>query len=258
VRSAAATAISALPIEQRVLFASPLLRDPIKLVRIEAARSLADVPPTSLGADDRPAFERAYAELVASEQALADMPGTQMNLGNLAGRRGDTATQEAAYRRTMAMDPYFASAYLALASLLSREHKNADAEAVLRDGLKRSPNEGELHQSLGLLLAEEKRDVEAIAELRKASELMPRQARVLYNLGLLQQSRGQLYPAEDALAKAHALGDREATYALALLYVREKRLDRALPLFEELVAQNPDNAQLIRMRDELRAAMAGK
>lgn len=258
VRSAAATAISALPTEQRILFASPLLRDPIKLVRIEAARSLADVPPASLGTDDRPAFERAYAELVASEQVLADMPGTQMNLGNLAGRHGDTATQEAAYRRAMAMDPYFAPAYLALASLLSREHKNADAEAVLRDGLKRSPNEGELHQSLGLLLAEEKRDVEAIAELRKASELMPRQARVLYNLGLLQQSRGQLYPAEDALAKAHALGDREATYALGLLYVREKRLDRALPLFEELVAQNPDNAQLIRMRDELRAATAGK
>jgi len=258
VRSAAASAIAALPSEQRVLFAAPLLRDPVRLVRIEAARSLADVPPASFGADDHAAFERAYAELLASEQALADMPATQMNLGNLAGRRGDTAAQEAAYRRAMAMDPYFAPAYLALASVLSSERKNADAEGVLRDGLRRLPNEGELHHSMGLLLAEEKRDVDAIAELRKAAELMPRQARVLYNLGLLQQSRGQLYPAEDALSKASALGDREATYALALLYVREKRLDRALPLFEELAAQSPDNSQLLRMRDELRAAMARK
>ncbi|HXX83648.1 MAG TPA: cytochrome c3 family protein [Casimicrobiaceae bacterium] len=258
VRAAAATALAGLPTEQRVLFAPALLRDPIKLVRIEAARSLADVPPASFGTDDRAAFERAYAELVASEQAFADMAGTQMNLADLAGRRGDAVAQEAGYRRTMAMDPYFTPAYLALASLLSRQGKNADAESVLRDGLKRLPSEGELHQSLGLLLAEERRDVEAIAELRKATELMPQQARVLYNLGLLQQSRGQLYPAEDALKKARALGDREATYALALLYVREKRLDRALPLFDELAAQNPDNPQLTRMRDQLRAAMGVK
>jgi predicted CXXCH cytochrome family protein len=255
VRSAAASTLAALPTSQRVLFAAPLLRDLIRFVRIEAARSLADVPPESLSAEDRPAFERAYAELKASEESFADMPGTQMNLANLAGRRGDVSTQEAGYRRAMAMDPYFTPAYLALASLLSRQKKNPEAEATLRDGLKRLPNEGELHQSLGLLLAEEKRDVEAIAELRKAAELMPEQARVLYNLGLLQQSRGQLYPAEDALGKARALGDRDATYALALLYVREKRLDRALPLFEEMVAQNPDNAQLMKMRDELRAAM---
>jgi len=258
VRAAAAHALAALPSAQRVLFAAPLLRDPVRLVRIEAARSLADVAPTSLAANDRAALEHAYAELLASEQSLADMPATQMNLANLAGRRGDSGAQEAGYRRAMAMDPYFAPAYLALASLLSSQHKNTDAEAMLRQGLKRLPNDGELHQSLGLLLAEEKRDAEGIAELRKASELMPAQARVLYNLGLLQQSRGQLYPAEEALAKARALGDREATYALALLYVRDKRVDRALPLFEELVAANPGNAQLVQMRDQLRAASVHK
>jgi len=48
------------------------------------------------------------------------------------------------------------------------------------------------------------------------------------------------------------LGDAEATYALALLEIKQNRPDRALPLVEELAAANPGNAQLAKMRDDLR------
>jgi predicted CXXCH cytochrome family protein len=258
VRSAAAAAMAVLPPGERVLFGAPLLRDPVKLVRIGAAASLAGVPPGQFSADDRSAFDRASAELLASDQTLADMPSMQMNLAGLAGQRGDVAAEEAGYRRALAMDPYLAPAYTALAGALSGQHRNADAEAALRDGLKRLPDDGTLHYSLGLLLAEDKRDAEAIAELERAAKLLPGQARIFYNLGLLQQQRGQLRPAEDALAKARALGDSEATNALALLYLKQSKLAEALPLVEELAAANPDNTQLVKMRDQLRATMAPK
>ena len=77
VRSAAASALAAVAVDQRALYAAPLLRDPIRLVRIQAATSLVEVPLTGLKPDDRAAFDRAYAELPASNQSLADMPTTR-------------------------------------------------------------------------------------------------------------------------------------------------------------------------------------
>ena len=225
-----------------------------KLVRIEAARALADIPSARMSAADRAVFDRAWAELIASERSLSDMPAMRMNLAGLAWRRGDAAEAEAGYRGVIAMDPYLTPAYSALASVLSAQSKNADAERVLREGIRRSPDSGELHSSLGLLLAEEKRDAEAVAAMERAAKLMPTQARVFYNLGLLQQRRGDLRAAGAALTKAHALGDMEATYALALLEIKQNRADRALPLVEQLAAANPGDAQIAKMRDDLRRA----
>ncbi len=254
VRAGAATALGALPPEERVTMITQLLRDPVRLVRIEAARSLADVPPAQIPAAERASFDRAWAELTESERSLLDMPAAQMNLAALAWRRGDMATAEIGYRRAIAMDPYLGPGYSALASVLSAQGRNADAERVLREGVARTPEDGDLHRALGLLLAEEKRDAEAVAAMERAAKLLPRNARVFYNLGLMQQRRGDLRAAAAALGKARELGDAEATYALALLELTQNRPERALPLVEELLAADPGNAQMAKMRDEVRRA----
>lgn len=254
VRAAAAAALAAVPAPDRTRYAASLLSDPVRLVRIEAARTLADVPAARMPEADRAPFERAWAELVASLQSLADMPATHLNLAGLYRQRGDPAAAEAAYRRAIAMDPYLSVAYAALASLLSEGRRNADAEAVLREGIRRAPADAALHASLGLLLAEEQRGAEAVAALAKSTQLAPDRARTFYNLGLLQQRRGDLRAAGAALARARALGDAEATYALALLELAQNRPDRALPLVEELAAANPGNAQLAKLRDDVRRA----
>ena len=258
VRSAAAAALAAVPVAERVAYVAPLLRDPVRLVRMEAARSLVDVPPAQITGDTRAVFDRAYAELMAAEQTLADMPLTQLNLAGLALRRGDVAAAEAGYRRALAMDPYLEPAYNALASFLSSQQRNADAERTLREGIGRVPANGHLRYSLGLLLAEERRMAEAVAETEQAAKLLPGEPRVYYNLGLMQQQRGQLPQAEVALGKARALGDQEATYALALLYAKQGKADRALPLAEELARANPGNQDIARLRDRLRAPGAAK
>lgn len=255
VRAAAAAAMAAVPAPERARYAASLLSDPIKLVRIEAARALAEVPAAQLPESDRTAFARAWAELVAAEGSLADMPATHLNLGGLYWQRGDFAAAEASYRRALALDPYLAIGYRSLASLLSQQGRNADAERALRDGIGRAPTDAALYASLGLLLVEEKREAEAVAALTKSAQIEPERARTLYNLGLLQQRRGDLRAAGTALAKAHALGDADATYALALLELKQNRPDRALPLVEALVAANPGNAQLAQMRDDVRRAV---
>jgi predicted CXXCH cytochrome family protein len=258
VRAAAASALAAVPAAERVAYVAPLLRDRVRLVRIEAARTLAELPPAQITGETRAAYDPAYGELIASEQALADMPPTQLNLAGLALRRGDVAAAEAAYRRALAMDPYLEPGYNALASFLSSQGRNADAETTLREGMARVPANGHLHYSLGLLLAEEKRLPEAIAQTEQAAKLLPGEARVFYNLGLMRQQLGQLPQAEAALGKARALGDHEATYALALLYTKQGKPERALPLAEELARANPDQPDFARLRDRLRAGNGAK
>jgi predicted CXXCH cytochrome family protein len=252
VRAAAAGGLVAIPVEQRIAYTTGLLKDPVRLVRIAAARSLAEVPAARIPAEDRAAFERAYAELLAAENSLADMPAAQLNLAGLARQRGDFAAAQAAYRKAIAMDPYLEPAYNALASFLSSRNDNTGAERTLREGLARLPGNGELHYALGLLLAEEKRLDEAIVQTGLAAKSLPARVRVHYNLGLMQQQQGKLSVAEASLDRARALGDAEAAYALALLYAKQGKKDRALPIVEELAARYPGNAPVARLRDELR------
>src|SRR5262245_44621049 len=64
VRRAAVAALDFLPPDARIGPAVPLLVDPVRIVRIEAARVLAPVRSEALSQDARAAYERAAAELV--------------------------------------------------------------------------------------------------------------------------------------------------------------------------------------------------
>jgi predicted CXXCH cytochrome family protein len=258
VRAASAEALAALEPDERVRYAAPLLRDPVKLVRLEAARALAEVRPSQVPEADRASYDQAWRELIASESLLADMPTMQMNLGGLAWQHADPVAAEAAYRKAVVLDPYLAPAYAALATFLSTGGRNPEAEQVLRDGVQRVPGSAELHSTLALLLAEEHQDQAALAEMTAAARLPPPRARVFYNLGLLQQRAGDLRAAATSLAKARALGDMDATHALALLEITQNRPDRALPLVRELVAANPGNAQFARMLEQVQKAAPQK
>src|SRR5262249_44523160 len=55
------------------------LRDPVRAVRIEAARALASTPEDRLPPDARSALDAALGELVASEEVSADRPESHLN-----------------------------------------------------------------------------------------------------------------------------------------------------------------------------------
>ena len=70
--------------------AAPLLRDPVKAVRLAAAQALADLPAARSTAEQRADFDRASGSL-ASELVNADRPEAHLNLANLYGRLGRPA-----------------------------------------------------------------------------------------------------------------------------------------------------------------------
>jgi len=255
VRSAAVRGLESLPPGVRAAVAIPLLDDPVRAVRVEAARALAAIDPSLLQPPLRAALEGALDEYVAAQTINADMPWAHLNLGAFAAERQRLDVAEQAYLTALRLDPNFLPARFNLANVYNQTGRNADAERVLRGGIERVPDEGELHYSLGLLLAEEERMREAVAELKLASELLPGRARVHHNLGLAYQALELWEEAERAHLKAFGQNsdDVDIVNAVALLLARREQWHRALPYAERLVQLAPEWEQARGLLESIRA-----
>jgi Flp pilus assembly protein TadD len=261
VRMAAVSSLARLPINGRIGPVTPLLRDPIRAVRIEAARALAAVPRERLDASGRRARDAALAELVAAQRAMADMPSAHVTLGDVQQSLGRHDLAERSYRTALRMDPGLFPARIDLASLHDATGRAPDSERVLRDGLARDPGNGELHYALGLLLAASAgRRAEAAGELAEAARLMPGRARVHYNHGLTLQHLGQRRAAEAELLRAHELdrGDPGIVYALAIFYLQQQSESQAVLYGQRLAALARGDAGTGELLQRLRQAMIGE
>jgi predicted CXXCH cytochrome family protein len=255
VRAAAAASLEDIEPSLRVPTLAPLLRDPLRAVRIAAARSLAALPHEQFDTATRAAFDAALAEYVAAQKVALDMPGPNLNLGALYARTGRDAEAEGSYRAALKIDPDFTPARANLAQFYAERGRLPEAEQVLREGLKRQPGIGELQYSLGLLLAEQQRLPEAAEALEQAARLLPQRARVHYNLGLARQQLGQAKAAEAALRRARELdpGDAATVYALAVFYAQQGNRAAALREAEALQQLQPGNPQAAQLLQRLRA-----
>jgi predicted CXXCH cytochrome family protein len=240
----------------RLAQVGPLLSDPVRAVRVEAARVLASVPAADVAPGLRARFDAALGELRAVQEAALDMPGSHLNLAVLAESQGRPAEAIKHYLAALRLDPDFTPARLNLARLYSTIGQPQDAERVLREGIARVPSQGDLHYSLGLVLAEQRRLADAIAALAEAARLLPDRPRVQYNYALALQQAGRRPEAEIALLKAQsrAPDDRSIAYALAVFYSQDRRWFLALPWAEKLVALDPADPQAQQFLAELRAS----
>ncbi|MBT9492195.1 MAG: hypothetical protein IV107_07550, partial [Paucibacter sp.] len=246
VRAAAADSLEAAPAAQRLAALGPLLSDPVRAVRIAAARSLSSLLPNGIGAALKPAFDAALAEYIATQNVSLDMPGAQLNLAVIRQNQGANDQAEQHYLSALKIDPDFTPARANLSQLYSATGRNPKAEAVLVEGLTRMPALGELQYSLGLLLAEEQRMPEAATALTRAAKLLPERAKVFYNLGLVHQGLGQRKPAEAALLTAQKLApaDPSMAYALAVFYAQGGKPELALPWAEKMRRPGAPDPQL--------------
>jgi predicted CXXCH cytochrome family protein len=257
VRATAVDRLDRLPPEARVEAAAPLLRDPIRAVRVAAARVLAGAPAPLLDAAQRHALDAALLEYEQVQGAQAELPSAHLNLGVLHMGRGRRQLAERAYRTALRLDPAFHPASANLAHLYNQMGRNDEAERVLREALAHAPEEGEIHYSLGLVLAEEGRFDEAEQALRRAAALLPGQARVGYNHALALQHLGRSREAETALGAALELDPEspDVVHALVVFHAQRGEWARALPYAErlvELAPQAPEARQLLeRIRAEL-------
>ena len=235
----------------RIGLVAPLLRDPVRAVRLEAASLLAGVPPEQLDAAQREALDRALNEYVEAQRLNADRTDGRLNLGSLYARQHRFEQAEAEFRAAMRIEPQFIPAYVNLADSYREQGKEADAEKTLREGLRQVPDNAELHYALGLALARQKRLPDALRALRKAATLAPDSARFAYVYGVALHSSGKAAAAIQELEQAlkrHG-GNRDILFALASFSRDAGHTAQAREYANRLLAlvpQDPDARALLK------------
>ena len=253
VRMAAAGASRMLEPERRVAAVRPLLRDPLRAVRIEAARALAATPRELWPPGERAALAAVLDEYRDAQHRNAERPEAHTNLGGLSAELGQLDTARSAYARALELDPTWIPAYVNLADVERIAGRDAQAEQVLRRGVEVAPGSADLRLALGLTLARLGRPDEAARTLAEAAERAPERARFAYAHGLALRSAGREEDALRVLDRAHRAhpGDRDLLVALATINRDLARRERALAYARKLLALSPDDPRAAALVREL-------
>jgi Flp pilus assembly protein TadD len=244
VRRAAVVGQELLVPARRIAGLAPLLEDPVRAVRIEAARQLAPVA-VSLPAERRATFDRALAEFEAVQMETADRPEALASLGNSYLSRGEAVRAERMYRSAIAVDAGFVPAYVNLADLYRAGRRDRDAERVLREGLRTIPDAAALHEALGLVLVRQGKRTEALTEFAAAAKMAPNNTRHAYVYAVALHDAGRRGEAIRLLeAAAEHRGDRDVLLALAAFQREAGDSAGAERSLHELAAINPDDPAL--------------
>jgi tetratricopeptide (TPR) repeat protein len=247
--------VESLPPERHWTLAAPALSDPVRAVRFEAVRVLAEGPPPDSAPADATAFAHVAEDYEASLRRDADRVEGRSNLARFYARQGRAADAEAEYLAALRLD-FAVGPRVDLADLYRAQGREADAERVLRDTLARAPDAAAARHALGLLLVRSKDYPGALAELKRAAELDPGEARYAYVYAVALTSTGQTAAGRAVLEAALAAHPSDIDILGALLNdaLQSGDAPRALPYAERLSALLPDNKQLGQLVSGLKAA----
>ena len=256
VRLAAASASDALPAPERAAALAPLLSDPRRSVRIEAARALIDVPAELLTPDQRAARRREIEAFRAAQDVRADEPGSHVQLAALHLRENrDGPAAEAAFRTALRVGPYFVPASLGLADLLGQLDRDDEGRDVLEAALERAPELPDLHLALGMLHVRQGREADALAAFEEARKRAPNDPRVLYVLAVALHSQGRSDAALSLLREGlDAHPDNGALLSTLATMGRDLgAYEDALAAVDRLIALHPGNPQLEGLRADIQS-----
>jgi Flp pilus assembly protein TadD len=235
-----------------------LLSDPVRAVRVEAARLLAPVSDRLADGDRKKAFDRAAREFVESQRLHADRPENRTELGIFFSQRGQTAEADSEYRAALRLAPRYEPAYVNLADLLRTAGRDSDAEAILRAGVNALPNDATLHHALGLSLVRSKQLSAALPELEHAASLAPDQPHFAYVYGVALHSAKRDRDATAVLEKARIRSPNDPELLFALVTINRDAGNRAAALrFAQLLARiHPNDKEARALLESLQPAPA--
>jgi tetratricopeptide (TPR) repeat protein len=211
---------------------APLLSDPVRAVRIAAARQLATVPVSLFLERQRELLDRGLEEFEQAQLASADRGGAHLVLSSLYQDLGDPDSAAKSLRTAIRLEPYLPHARRNLAVLLEQQdgdpveiHKLREDEAeVLLKNVAMLPNNAELRADAAMALYSLDRLNEATAELEQACRIAPEQ----YFFRML----------------------------VTELYIKQARWEAAEPSARRLLELRPNDLQAIRMLNEIQQSKA--
>ena len=243
VRLEAVRSLEPLSPQNRVRLAAALLTDPVRSVRIAAARLLAGTSPDLLQKGQKAALDGAIAELIASEMTSAERPENHMNLALLYVQMKRASDAETELQTALRLDPSFVPAMVNLADFYRAHNRDDEGQIWLEKAIAVSPNAAEPIHALGLLKIRQKQYQEALSLLAKAATLQPDNVRYSYVYAVALQSSGRIDQAITILQQAHERrpADREILTGL-IAFERDKgNLPVAITYAQQLNKLAPDD-----------------
>jgi Flp pilus assembly protein TadD len=262
IRAAAIDALQGrLPDRHYADVVAPLLQDPLRLVRIQAARALGGFPPEFLRTPERRRqLASALEEYERGLMVTNDRAGSHMMLAALAEEQGRTDRAMKAYRDAIRVEPGLAGPRSNLAALNDRLAETEDVRAAQASALHQA-------DAVELAKAESKRLRSESVRLRREeldlfardAGLVPDAAGVQYRYGLLLYLHRRFEEAEEALEKAVALEPNNPDFLIGLILFFKERNEpaRALPFAERLLTLRPNDPLCRQILEELRRPSAG-
>jgi tetratricopeptide (TPR) repeat protein len=223
VRAAATAYFEEADVPDRVAHLVPLLSDPVRLVRLEAADVLAAVPRSMLSSSVAK-LDQALDERRAALMVDGDLASTHIGLALLAERQRDPNRAVKHYLQAIHVQPTVAGPRTNLAALYEQTHRAEEAR-VLRE--------------------------EELPLIERDAKLAPDNHGLQYRLGLYYYTLGQLEKVEPHLLAAHRMDATNSDYLtfLALYYEKMERWDEAIETVEKLIeldSTNPSYQQMSR------------
>jgi len=228
----------------------PLLNDPVKVVRIQAANKLSMLRRNEFTEEQFKVLSSVLNEYLETLKYSADFPAGRYNLGNYYSNTGDYINAVKNYNKAIEFDSLFYPAKSNLAMLHYNNGKLKEAEILFKDLAKNHTEYSEGNYYLGLLYAEQKRFKEAAEVLEIAAMNRKDNARIYYNLGLIYQNLNETSKAESSLLRGYSSypNDFDIMYALVDFYVKSGNKNKALQFAKEINQKfpaNPAGQQLI-------------
>jgi tetratricopeptide (TPR) repeat protein len=184
--------------------------------------------------------EEQYRSLLAKNP---DDLETRAALGDLYMASGDRARAGSEYESIRKKAPAIPIGYVKLAELYQSQGKWDRAAAEMEQAARLNPRADAILASLVQIRLQQKRPEAAAALLEARGKQNPNDAFVRYLLGQVRAAQGDNRKAEESFLRAMELSpENVAPYlSLAQLYTRNREYAKAIPVYEKVLARQPDH-----------------
>ncbi|MCI0359483.1 MAG: hypothetical protein L0211_13485 [Planctomycetaceae bacterium] len=231
------------------------LADERRIVRIEAARSMARLPTGDFRGPERQAMQKAVDEAFAAGAVDNDRAGGHLVQGVLHEYLRKTEEAESAYRTAMRVEPQSVGPRANLSDLLDRRRTEIIQQVQQFAQARNVEAAQELLAQAGPLEDEANRLRDAeLSLLERDALLLPDNAGLQRQLGFLRHLQGWHKEAGRSFEAAHRLEPRDPIfmYALAIYFKDTGRPRDALPLVQRLKQLQPNSTHVERLEAELK------
>lgn len=241
--------------EEMTELLTPLLNDPVKAVRMQAAFRMSSIPVANMDSTILREFYESLDEYREAMEYTGEFAPSRHNLGVIYQNLGQNEDAVKNFLAAIDIDDQFYPSMANLAVAYNQLGKNDEAEALLRKMIRDFPEYPSAHYSLGLLQAEMGDYNAALKSLETASELTPENSRIWYNLAMLYQYFGNNTAYLESLNTALMLEPQniEYLYALAEYYFRAENFEKVKAIANDIKVLYPENP----LGDQLLEAVTG-